>query len=72
MLFLTRKQYPVRFPPTPSNCNPQVRTGIFVDPTFVLGITYFNSNAGYSMARHSGRTTPAFRLPDNLTSMCMS
>ena len=60
------------FSANPIKLHPQVRTGTFVDPTFALGVSYFNSNAGYSMARHSGRTTPAFRLPDNLTSMCMS
>jgi len=32
MFFLTVKQYPVRFPPTPSNCNLQVRTGFRADP----------------------------------------
>ena len=32
MPFLTRKQYPLPFSPTPPNCNLQLHTGFFVDP----------------------------------------
>ena len=32
MFFLARKQYPVRYSPTSSNCNLQLRTGFFADP----------------------------------------